>query len=178
MTGLSKVPVGDPSVDFETQIRDVILTFIKQDNCLILAFTSATQDLATSDALMLAKEVDPDGLRTIAVITNLDLVDEGKDAREILENKLFPLRKGYIGVVNRLQRVIDGQMDKEALEGERLFFLSHPGYRHMAERMGTPYLQRILSQQLTNHIRDTLPALQDKLQAQLFLLEKEVIALS
>lgn len=55
-----------------------------------------------------------------------------------------------------------------------LFFHSHPSYRHMADRLGTPYLQRILNQQLTNHIRDTLPSLRDKLQKQLLTLEKDV----
>ena len=44
----------------------------------------------------------------------------------------------------------------------------------MADRLGTPYLQRVLNQQLTNHIRDCLPALRDKMQKQLLGLEKEV----
>lgn len=173
---MTKVPVGDQPIDIEQQIRDMLLTFIKRDNCLILAVTSANQDLATSDALKMAKEVDPEGLRTIGVITKLDLMDEGTDAREILENKLLPLRRGYIGVVNRSQRDIEGRKDiKVALDAERKFFLSHPGYRHMADRMGTGYLQRVLNQQLTNHIRDTLPALRDKLQKQLLQLDKEVL---
>lgn len=51
---------------------------------------------------------------------------------------------------------------------------SHPSYRHLADRLGTPYLQRVLNQQLTNHIRDTLPGLRDKLQKQLLTLEKDV----
>lgn len=53
-------------------------------------------------------------------------------------------------------------------------FNSHPSYRHLADRLGTPYLQRVLNQQLTNHIRDTLPGLRDKLQKQLLMLEKDV----
>ncbi|KAH9361091.1 hypothetical protein HPB48_002953 [Haemaphysalis longicornis] len=115
------------------------------------------------------------GLRTIGVITKLDLMDEGTDARDILENKLLPLRRGYVGVVNRSQKDIEGKKDiKAAMEAERKFFLSHPSYRHMADRMGTPYLQRVLNQQLTNHIRDTLPGLRDKLQKQLISMEKEV----
>uniref|UniRef100_A0A8C4R9E5 dynamin GTPase n=1 Tax=Eptatretus burgeri TaxID=7764 RepID=A0A8C4R9E5_EPTBU len=115
------------------------------------------------------------GLRTIGVITKLDLMDEGTDARDILENKTLPLRRGYVGVVNRSQKDIDGRKDiKAALASERKFFLSHPSYRHVAERMGTPYLQKVLNQQLTNHIRDTLPALRNKLQSQLLGLEKEV----
>ncbi len=105
------------------------------------------------------------GLRTIGVITKLDLMDEGTDARDILENKLLPLRRGYVGVVNRSQKDIDGRKDiKVAVAAERKFFLGHPSYRHMAERMGTPYLQRVLNQQLTNHIRETLPGLRDRLQ--------------
>lgn len=175
LPGLTKVPVGDQPPDIENQIREMILTFIKRDNCLILAVTPANQDLATSDALKLSKEVDPDGIRTIGVITKLDLMDAGTDARDILENKLFPLRRGYIGVINRSQKDIAGKKDiKASLENERKYFMNHPSYSHMADRCGTPHLQRVLNQQLTNHIRDNLPSLRDKLQKQLQSLEKEV----
>ncbi|XP_019744897.1 dynamin-2-like isoform X2 [Hippocampus comes] len=175
LPGMTKVAVGDQPVDIEHQIRDMLLQFITKESCLILAVTPANTDLANSDALKIAKEVDPQGLRTIGVITKLDLMDEGTDARDILENKLLPLRRGYIGVVNRSQKDIDGKKDiRAALAAERKFFLSHPAYRHFAERMGTPHLQKSLNQQLTNHIRDTLPGLRSKLQSQLLSLEKEV----
>ncbi|XP_062866711.1 dynamin-2 isoform X2 [Trichomycterus rosablanca] len=175
LPGMTKVAVGDQPQDIEFQIRDMLLQFITKESCLILAVTPANTDLANSDALKVAKEVDPQGLRTIGVITKLDLMDEGTDARDILENKLLPLRRGYIGVVNRSQKDIDGRKDiRAALAAERKFFLSHPAYRHMAERMGTPYLQKTLNQQLTNHIRETLPSLRSKLQSQLLSMEKEV----
>uniref|UniRef100_A0A8C2Q8K1 Dynamin-2 n=1 Tax=Cyprinus carpio TaxID=7962 RepID=A0A8C2Q8K1_CYPCA len=175
LPGMTKVAVGDQPPDIEHQIRDMIMQFITRESCLILAVTPANTDLANSDALKVAKEVDPQGLRTIGVITKLDLMDEGTDARDILENKLLPLRRGYIGVVNRSQKDIDGRKDiRAAMAAERKFFLSHPSYRHMAERMGTPHLQKTLNQQLTNHIRDTLPGLRSKLQSQLLSLEKEV----
>ncbi|XP_066470987.1 dynamin-2 isoform X4 [Tiliqua scincoides] len=175
LPGITKVPVGDQPQDIEYQIKDMILQFISRDSSLILAVTPANMDLANSDALKLSKEVDPQGLRTIGVITKLDLMDEGTDARDILENKLLPLRRGYIGVVNRSQKDIDGKKDiRAALAAERKFFLSHPAYRHMADRMGTPHLQKVLNQQLTNHIRESLPSLRSKLQSQLLSLEKEV----
>ncbi|CAL8074449.1 unnamed protein product [Calicophoron daubneyi] len=175
LPGMTKVPVGDQPPDIEQQIRNMLLEFISQENCLILAVSPANSDLANSDALKLAKEVDPQGLRTIGVITKLDLMDQGTDAKDILENRLLPLRRGYIGVVNRSQRDIDGRKDiKAALAAERKFFLSHPSYRHMADRMGTPYLQTTLNQQLTNHIRDTLPGLRNKLQSQMLSMEKDV----
>lgn len=175
LPGMTKVAVGDQPQDIEHQIRDMLMQFITKESCLILAVTPANTDLANSDALKIAKEVDPQGLRTIGVLTKLDLMDEGTDAKDILENKLLPLRRGYIGVVNRSQKDIDGKKDiRAALGAERKFFLSHPAYRHIAERMGTPHLQKTLNQQLTNHIRDTLPGLRSKLQSQLLSLEKEV----
>ncbi|XP_034751553.1 dynamin-1a isoform X11 [Etheostoma cragini] len=175
LPGMTKVPVGDQPADIESQIREMLMQFVTKDNCLMLAVSPANSDLANSDALKIAKEVDPQGMRTIGVITKLDLMDEGTDAKDILENKLLPLRRGYIGVVNRSQKDIDGRKDiNAAMAAERKFFLSHPAYRHLAERMGTPYLQKVLNQQLTNHIRDTLPGLRAKLQSQLLSIEKEV----
>uniref|UniRef100_A0A3Q1IUQ6 Interferon-induced GTP-binding protein Mx n=1 Tax=Anabas testudineus TaxID=64144 RepID=A0A3Q1IUQ6_ANATE len=175
LPGMTKVPVGDQPADIEFQIKEMLMQFVTKDNCLLLAVSPANSDLANSDALKIAKEVDPQGLRTIGVITKLDLMDEGTDAKDILENKLLPLRRGYIGVVNRSQKDIDGKKDiNAAMAAERKFFLSHPAYRHLADRMGTPYLQKVLNQQLTNHIRDTLPGLRAKLQSQLLSIEKEV----
>ncbi|XP_029300760.1 dynamin-1a isoform X6 [Cottoperca gobio] len=175
LPGMTKVPVGDQPADIEAQIKEMLMQFVTKENCLMLAVSPANSDLANSDALKIAKEVDPQGMRTIGVITKLDLMDEGTDAKDILENKLLPLRRGYIGVVNRSQKDIDGRKDINAAMGaERKFFLSHPSYRHLADRMGTAYLQKILNQQLTNHIRDTLPALRTKLQSQLLSIEKEV----
>lgn len=175
LPGLTKVPVGDQPADIEQQIREMLLTYIASDTCLILAVTPANSDLATSDALKLAKEVDPQGLRTIGVLTKLDLMDEGTDALEILENRLLPLRRGYVGVVNRGQKDIVGRKDiRSALDSERKFFLRHSAYRHMADRLGTTYLQATLNQQLTNHIRDTLPTLRDTLQKKLLAMENDV----
>lgn len=172
---MTKVAVGDQPPDIEMQIRNMIMQFITKESCLILAVSPANQDLANSDALKLAKEVDPEGLRTIGVITKLDLMDQGTHAKDILENKLLPLRRGYVGVVNRSQRDIDQRKDiTAALQAEKRFFLAHPAYRSMADRLGTPYLQKVLNQQLTNHIRETLPGLRSQLTKQLVSLEKEV----
>lgn len=61
LPGITKVPVGDQPPDIEYQIRDMIMQFICRENCLILAVTPANMDLANSDALKLAKDVDPQG---------------------------------------------------------------------------------------------------------------------
>ena len=61
LPGLTKLAVGDQPSDIGEQIRDMIMTYICRETCLILAVTPANTDLATSDALMLAKSADPDG---------------------------------------------------------------------------------------------------------------------
>lgn len=175
MKDMTKIPVGDQPDDIEMQVREMIMEYISKENCLILAVSPANVDLATSDALKLAREVDKDGMRTIGVITKLDLMDEGTDARDIFENKLLPLRRGYIGVVNRSQKDIDNQKNiAEALKYEHTFFKRHIYYRHIIDRLGTPYLQQVLNRQLNEHIRKTLPTLQDKLRKQMVVLEKDL----
>lgn len=62
LPGLTKVPVGDQPADIEQQIRDMLFLFISKETCLILAVTPANTDLANSDALQIAKQVDPDGM--------------------------------------------------------------------------------------------------------------------
>lgn len=68
LPGITKVPVGDQPTDIEYQIRDMIMQFICKDNCLILAVTPANTDLANSDALKLAKDVDPQG-KSLCVVS-------------------------------------------------------------------------------------------------------------
>lgn len=65
LPGMTKVAVGDQPVDIEHQIRDMLLQFITKESCLILAVTPANTDLANSDALKIAKEVDPQGKKSL-----------------------------------------------------------------------------------------------------------------
>lgn len=175
LPGMTRVAVGDQPADIEVQIREMILNFISSENCLILAVSAANSDLANSDALKLAREVDPGGLRTIGVLTKLDLMDHGTDAKEILENKLIPLRFGYIGVVNRSQRDIDSQKNiAAALESEQKFFLQHPAYKPILERLGTPFLQKSLNAHLTRHISETLPGLRSRLLQQSSEIQRQI----
>jgi replication fork clamp-binding protein CrfC len=74
LPGLTKVPVGDQPRDIERQIRDMLHKYISKPACIILAVTGANTDLANSDGLKMAREVDPEGTRTIGVLTKVDLM--------------------------------------------------------------------------------------------------------
>ena len=92
LPGMTKVPIGDQPADIEQQLRTMVLSYIQEPNALILAVTPATADLATSDAIQLAKRVDPEGERTMGVLTKLDLMDAGTDALDVLKGNVIPLQ--------------------------------------------------------------------------------------
>jgi replication fork clamp-binding protein CrfC len=146
LPGLTKVPVGDQPKDIEKQIRDMILKFITKPNAIILAVTGANTDLANSDGLKLARDCDPEGVRTIGVLTKVDLMDQGTDVVDILAGRVIPLRLGYVPVVNRGQRDIDQKKKIHlSLEAEKQFFENHSAYRSKAQYCGTPFLARKLN---------------------------------
>lgn len=164
LPGLTKIPVGDQPSDIEKQIRGLVQEYISKENCVILSVSAANVDLANSESLKLARQVDPQGRRTIGVLTKLDLMDAGTNALDVLTGRVYPLKLGFIGVVNRSQQDINlGKDMKNALENEAEFFNSHPAYRNISHKCGTRYLARTLNQVLMNHIRDKLPDMKARL---------------
>ncbi|KAK9463595.1 Dynamin central region-domain-containing protein [Lipomyces oligophaga] len=168
LPGLTKVPVGDQPKDIERLIKEMVLKYITKPNAIILAVTAANTDLANSDGLKLAREVDPEGTRTIGVLTKVDLMDQGTDVVDILAGRVIPLRLGYVPVINRGQRDIEqGKAITSALEHEREFFENHPSYRAKAQYCGTPFLARKLNMILMHHIKATLPDIKQRIQTTL-----------
>jgi replication fork clamp-binding protein CrfC len=178
LPGLTKVPVGDQPRDIERQIREMVLKQISKPNAIILAVTGANTDLANSDGLKLAREVDPEGQRTIGVLTKVDLMDEGTDVVDILAGRIIPLRLGYVPVVNRGQRDIDNKKAiTAALENEKNFFENHKAYRNKSSYCGTPYLARKLNLILMMHIKQTLPDIKARIAASLKKYSEELAGL-
>ncbi|XP_045489014.1 dynamin-1-like protein isoform X1 [Pieris rapae] len=158
LPGITKVPIGDQPEDIENQIRNLIYKHIANPNSIILAVTAANTDMATSEAIKMAKDVDPDGRRTLAVVTKLDLMDAGTDAIDILCGRVIPVKLGIIGVVNRSQQdIIDKKTIADALKDEATYLQRK--YPTIATRNGTPHLAKTLNRLLMHHIRDCLPEL-------------------
>ncbi|CAI5528730.1 unnamed protein product [Closterium sp. Naga37s-1] len=176
LPGITKVPVGDQPSDIEARVRSMILAYIKHETCIILAVTPANADLANSDALQVARMADPDGHRTIGVITKLDIMDRGTDACNLLLGNVIPLRLGYVGVINRSQEDINAKKSvKDALTYEEAFFRSRPVYHGLADRCGIPQLAKKLNSILVQHIRLLLPDLKARINAQMVAVHKELV---
>ncbi|CAL1211801.1 unnamed protein product [Candida parapsilosis] len=164
LPGLTKIPIGDQPTDIERQTRNLILEYISKPNCIILAVSPANVDLVNSESLKLARQVDPTGKRTVGILTKLDLMDQGTNAVDILKGNVYPLKLGFIGIVNRSQQDIsENKSLDDSLYSEEQFFANHPAYRTMANKCGTKYLAQTLNKILMNHIRDRLPDIKAKL---------------
>uniref|UniRef100_A0A8D3A760 Dynamin-1-like protein n=1 Tax=Scophthalmus maximus TaxID=52904 RepID=A0A8D3A760_SCOMX len=162
LPGITKLPVGDQPKDIELQIRELIVKYISNPNSIILAVTAANTDMATSEALKVAREVDPDGRRTLAVVTKLDLMDAGTDAMDILMGRVIPVKLGIVGVVNRSQLDINQKKPvADAIRDEYVFLQKK--YPSLTNRNGTKYLARTLNRLLMHHIRDCLPELKTRI---------------
>lgn len=119
--------------------------------------------------------MDPLGRRTIGVLTKVDLMDHGTNALDILSGRVYPLKLGFIGVVNRSQQDIQGNKPmEEALKAESDFFRHHPAYRNISSRCGTQFLAKTLNTTLMAHIRERLPDIKARLNTLMGQMQQEL----
>ncbi|GMJ06069.1 DYNAMIN-RELATED PROTEIN 1E, ARABIDOPSIS DYNAMIN-LIKE 4, DYNAMIN-like 1E [Hibiscus trionum] len=175
LPGLTKVAVEGQPESIVQDIDSMVRSYVEKPNCIILAITPANQDIATSDAMKLSREVDPTGERTFGVLTKLDLMDKGTNAIEVLEGRAYPLKHPWVGVVNRSQADINKNVDMIASRRkEREFFATSPDYGHLASKMGSEYLAKVLSQHLESVIRARLPGITSLINKSIEELEAEL----
>ncbi|KAK1544173.1 interferon-induced GTP-binding protein Mx1 [Colletotrichum paranaense] len=112
-------------------VRNIVNRYIKDQRTIILAVIPCNVDASTQEALTLAKEVDPEGLRTIGVLTKPDLATERVTQQivcELIEGKRHPLRLGYCVVKNRSED--EGASTKtDRNSSEKAFFSARPWNR-------------------------------------------------
>lgn len=175
LPGIAKVPIGAQPKDIEQQIIDLIKQYIENPNSVILTVLPANVDLANSDALKLALSVDPAGERTIGVVTKLDLMDQGTNAVNVIQGKVFPLRLGYYGVILRGEKELqDGKSINYSQEKAKLFLEKNKDYEPITERLGVDKLVAHLSQILTMNIKRYLPTIRSKIYTHLQASEEEL----
>lgn len=175
LPGITKLATGTQPADIEKQIRMMILEYIRNPNSIIVAVSSSTEDISNSEALKIAKEVDPQCIRTIGVLTKLDLMDQGTDARAVLLNQIIPLQLGFVGVVNRSQRDINDNIPiNVSLQAEKDFFNNHEKYSSLSSRLGTQYLIKRLCTLLLQHLQTYLPIIRQQILTTIQEIEKEL----
>nr|XP_055035707.1 interferon-induced GTP-binding protein Mx3-like [Misgurnus anguillicaudatus] len=179
LPGIARVPVKGQPEDIGNQIKRLIFKFIEKSETVNMVVVPCNIDIATTEALKMAQEVDPDGKRTLAILTKPDLIDKGTEQNilAIVQNKVIPLSKGYIMVKCRGQKQIDEKMSLEkATQMETDFFKNHEVFSCLLneDKATIKCLGTKLSQYLVDHIKKSLPLLSEKIKKQLWELRGEL----
>ncbi|RMY50116.1 hypothetical protein D0865_07091 [Hortaea werneckii] len=151
LPGYIQVEAFDQPTELKTKIQELCDKYIQAPN-VILAISAADVDLANSTALRASRRVDPRGERTIGVVTKMDLVDPIRGA-QILNDRNYPLRLGYVGVVCRIPQESRSLFSRGSAnimsaitKNETAYFGSHPDAFGPGSNVtvGTPSLRKKL----------------------------------
>lgn len=161
LPGITRIPIGNQPKDIERITKEMVTRYCRDERTIILAVIPANADMTTSEALQMAQQLDPQGIRTLGVITKIDIMDRGTDARNMLLNKEVKLRLGYVGVKGRSQEDIDNKVTvKKALADEDEYFASHSAYKNLPkELLGTQSLIKKLTTVMYDHMKNVLPSI-------------------
>ena len=165
LPGYIQVVGKDQPLELKQKISDLCDKYIQPPN-VILAISAADVDLANSTALRASRRVDPRGERTIGVITKMDLVDADRGV-DILTDKKYPLRLGYVGVVCKIPQAglftRGGNIINTIIKNENAFFSQHPLQFGPSSDVltGTPKLRKKLMHTLEQVMASSLAGTRD-----------------
>ncbi|AFN82447.1 dynamin [Encephalitozoon romaleae SJ-2008] len=168
LPGLIKVPIGEQPEDIEVQIENMALNYAEKESSIILALINANADIATNEALKVARKADPQLKRTLGVVTKIDLMDEGTDCLNILCNRNPRLALGYVGVINRgYQDISKGVSVHEAILKESMYFKESPLYGKVYPNIGSNYLMKKLNEIFYKMAVESIPGIKTAIRNQL-----------
>ncbi|NXL87713.1 MX protein, partial [Alectura lathami] len=167
LPGIARVAVGNQPQNIGQQIKLLLKKFITSKQTINLVVVPCNVDIATTEALKMAQEVDPTGERTIGILTKPDLVDRGTEESimKIIQNEVIPLRKGYMIVKCRGQQDIYSKLSlASAIQQEREFFETHKHFSILLDenKATIPHLANKLTNELVGHIIKSLPTVENQ----------------
>ncbi|KAG5852399.1 hypothetical protein ANANG_G00062000 [Anguilla anguilla] len=170
LPGIARVAVKGQPENIGEQIKRLIRKFITKQETINLVVVPCNVDIATTEALQMAQEVDPEGDRTLGILTKPDLVDKGTEEAvvDIVHNEVIHLTKGYMIVKCRGQKdIIDRVSLSEATDKETAFFQDHAHFSTLLDEgfATIPKLAEKLTLELVHHIEKSLPRLEEQIEA-------------
>uniref|UniRef100_A0AAY4EQ39 Interferon-induced GTP-binding protein Mx n=1 Tax=Denticeps clupeoides TaxID=299321 RepID=A0AAY4EQ39_9TELE len=179
LPGIARVAVKGQPEDIGDQIKRLIKKFINKQETINLVVVPCNVDIATTEALKMAQEVDPEGERTLGILTKPDLVDKGTEETvvDIVHNNVIQLTKGYMIVRCRGQKdILDRLTLVEASDKEKAFFQDHTQFSVLYNEghATIPKLAEKLTLELVHHIERSLPRLKEQIEAKLAETDKDL----
>lgn len=167
LPGYVQIASLDQPESLKEKIAGLCDKYIREPN-IVLAVCAADVDLANSPALRASRKVDPLGLRTIGVVTKMDLVSPEEGAA-ILGGNRYPLHLGYVGVVTKAIGKNKSERTGEVVKRrEDDFFGAHKGiYGSGSLMVGTSTLRKRLMEVLESSMASSLHGITNAVQLEL-----------
>ncbi|CAG8091590.1 unnamed protein product [Penicillium salamii] len=142
-----------------TLVREMVLNYMRNPRSIMLAVVPANVDIATQEIIELAREQDPDGTRTLRILTKPDLVDKGAEDRivELVEGKQESQELGWVVVRNLGQKDLQDSSKDRDVE-EEIFSNSPPWNRLSKDNYGIEALRTRLQALLASNVRREFPS--------------------
>ena len=167
----------DPTVI--EQVNQLIQKYLVMPRTIILAVIASNVDIATNEIIERASRVDPEGKRTMGVLTKPDLVDAGAESEVIavLDNITKPLHHGYVMLKNRAQKDLDSGMTLTQARAAELEYFEASEYKGSDRRLGVGALTSVLTDLLVSQIKLSLPDILTEINLALKSAENELLGM-
>ena len=183
MVMVARTDKGQPA-DIKNKINELISSYIEEPKTIILAVMPARTDIEADIAMELIKRHDPEGKRTIGILTKVDLMNVNTDISDYLQGNVsrdLQLKYGYYAVRNRAPEESKKISVVEGFQHEKAFFKNHPAYSNLTgsskAHLGIPNMTNRISDILVQNIKRSLPHILTKVNERLVLLNNEFVAL-
>ncbi len=168
LPGYVQIASLDQPETLKEKISALCERYIREPN-IVLAVCAADVDLANSPALRASRKVDPLGLRTLGVVTKMDLVPPEQGAM-ILSGNRYPLHLGYVGVVCKPsgKKGFRETLDVAARRGDEYFRDNREHFHSSSSLMvGTDTLRKRLMEVLESSMASSLHGITNTVQLEL-----------
>lgn len=183
MVMVARTDKGQPT-DIKNKINELISSYIEEPKTIILAVMPARTDIEADIAMELIKRHDPEGKRTIGILTKVDLMNVNTDISDYLQGNIsrdLHLKYGYYAVRNRAPEESKNISVVEGFQREKAFFKNHPAYSNLTgsskAHLGIPNMTNRISDILVKNIKHSLPHILTKVNERLVFLNQEFVAL-
>ncbi|KAG8167920.1 hypothetical protein KVR01_003609 [Diaporthe batatas] len=165
--GIFRTPTPGLTSDSDiTLVTSMVKRYMKDSRTIILAVIPCNIDIATQEILKLAKDADPNGTRTVSVLTKPDLTLERamqQNILDLIQGKRQDLKLGYCVVKNRGADDGDSSLAKRD-EEERAFFRQEPWTSVASSaRLGIDALRVFLQKILMDITKKEFPILRKEI---------------
>ncbi|OCK76112.1 hypothetical protein K432DRAFT_360967 [Lepidopterella palustris CBS 459.81] len=165
------IHAGREEDDLKT-VREIVTTYMEKKKTIILAVVSASNDPENQEILNMARKFDPEGLRTMGIITKPDRVAgpiTEKQWIQVAKNKSprYKFKLGWHVVRNRGIGEANSTFSERDLKEEEFFSKSAWKDELNTEQLGIDSLRVKLSKVLEDRIRSALPGIITELKIKL-----------